>query len=204
MGGIPVGAWVRVKPSVQSPEFGWGGISHQSIGRVEVVDGDILRIRIPGRPNRWNGRVHEMELAPNHEVPTVPTGMVAGAWVRVKPSVQSPRYKWGGVSRGSVGCIRRVDSDGDLWISFQEAKNWRGRAEEMEVVPEYRGPTESGGFRVGARVRLQNGVRPRYGQGGVSSGSVGTVKSITPDGDLHIDFPEQQGWHGHPADLQHA
>ena len=31
---IRVGDWVRVKPSVQTPKYDWGEVTHRSVGKV--------------------------------------------------------------------------------------------------------------------------------------------------------------------------
>ena len=42
--------------------------------------------------------------------------LYVGARVRVKASVSSPRYGWGGVDASSVGKLKKIDDDGDVQI----------------------------------------------------------------------------------------
>ena len=62
----------------------------------------------------------------------VPT-LQMGDWVRVRASVQEPRFKWGNVLHSDVGRIVRLDDDGDVFVNFSNrVAHWRGRQEEME------------------------------------------------------------------------
>eukprot|EP01050_Picozoa_sp_SAG11_P030866 SAG11_NODE_9319_length_922_cov_1.029162_2_plen_86_part_01 len=63
-GVIIVGSKVRVKKSVAEPRYGWGGVSHSSVGTVASIDSDgDFRIEFPGRSNTWTGAKDEIELA---------------------------------------------------------------------------------------------------------------------------------------------
>jgi len=55
-----VGDRVRVKESVTSPQYGWGEVTHQSIGRIATLrDGDC-NVDFPGQKG-WTGRQSELE-----------------------------------------------------------------------------------------------------------------------------------------------
>lgn len=58
---IKVGDKVRVKPSVKKPQYDWGYISHQSIGKVATIQGNDLVINFP-EMSHWKGILSEMEL----------------------------------------------------------------------------------------------------------------------------------------------
>ena len=56
-----------------------------------------------------------------------------GDKVRVKPSVEHPRYQWGRATRSSVGVVGK-SAFGDLCVNFPEQGNWRADWSEMELV----------------------------------------------------------------------
>ncbi len=66
-------------------------------------------------------------------------GMIrVGDRVRVRPTVDTPKYKWGSVSHGSVGVVTSIAPNGrDLTVDFPQQSNWTGLFSEMEVVPTY-------------------------------------------------------------------
>ena len=55
-----------------------------------------------------------------------------GDSVRVKASVNQPRFQWGSVTHASVGVVDRLDDDGDIFVEFGFSRPWRGRQDEME------------------------------------------------------------------------
>ena len=57
-----------------------------------------------------------------------------GDKVKVDPSISEPKYKWGSVKKGSVGTVKRIDSDGDIVVDFPEQSGWKGLLKEMELV----------------------------------------------------------------------
>jgi len=59
-----------------------------------------------------------------------------GDRVRVKPSVTTPKYKWGSVNHASVGTVVSISPNGkDVKVDFPQQTNWTGLITEMEVVP---------------------------------------------------------------------
>nr|XP_022903495.1 E3 ubiquitin-protein ligase HERC2 isoform X1 [Onthophagus taurus] len=59
-----------------------------------------------------------------------------GDKVRVKPTVSTPKYKWGYITHDSVGIVRAISLNGhDLTVDFPKQPNWTGLISEMEVVP---------------------------------------------------------------------
>ena len=64
--------------------------------------------------------------------------------MRVKPSVTTPKYKWGSVSHASVGVVTeisgggsggRANGNGDVRVDFPQQNKWVGLLAEMERVP---------------------------------------------------------------------
>lgn len=69
--------------------------------------------------------------------PVVPT-FNEGDKVRVKPSVERPKYGWGDVDPGDVGVVRRVGpdgwcADGMLQVDFPKQYGWTALAVDMEL-----------------------------------------------------------------------
>ena len=70
-----------------------------------------------------------------------------GDRVRVKPSVTTPKYKWGSVNHSSVGTVVSISPNGkDVKVDFPQQTNWTGLISEMEVVPATHPRTRSGNF----------------------------------------------------------
>ena len=61
--------------------------------------------------------------------------------MRVKPSVTTPKYKWGSVSHASVGVVTEISGgggrsgNGDVRVDFPQQNKWVGLLAEMERVP---------------------------------------------------------------------
>ena len=61
-----------------------------------------------------------------------------GDRVRVKATVNTPKYKWGTVNHGSVGVVVNISANGrDVAVDFPQQNNWTGLLAEMELVPTY-------------------------------------------------------------------
>ena len=58
-----------------------------------------------------------------------------GDRVRVKPSVTTPKYKWGSVSHASVGVVTEISGSTDVRVDFPQQNKWVGLLSEMELVP---------------------------------------------------------------------
>ena len=59
-----------------------------------------------------------------------------GDKVRVRPSVKTPRYKWGSVTHLSVGTVTKFLKSGqDVIVDFPQQAHWTGSLAEMELVP---------------------------------------------------------------------
>jgi hypothetical protein len=232
---IRVGVRVRVKRSVVKPRYGWAAkMTHASIGVVRRIDSDgDPRVDFPGKEN-WAIDRSEVEVvgccasaspcscfggAPSCCGPSCcrPSCCVAlsrtvseGAHVRVKRSVVTPRYEWGGVDRDSIGVVTRIDADGKARVDFPEQSDWKALVSELEVVAsgekgKSSGAADAHALRRGARVRVRRSVSsPKYGWGEVDHDSIGVVTRVDDDGDAHVDFPAQSSWLAVASELEIA
>ena len=93
---------VRVRRAIDPPYYGWGGVTHNSVGTL-LSTGDPHRVTVdmPGRHNAWLAQLHELELAS-------PRLLEPGDRVRVRHSVRVPRFGWGSVDHDSVGTLLSV------------------------------------------------------------------------------------------------
>ncbi|XP_037324635.2 E3 ubiquitin-protein ligase HERC2 [Pungitius pungitius] len=65
-----------------------------------------------------------------------PSHIKIGDKVRVKPSVITPKYKWGSVTHRSVGVVKAFSANGkDVIVDFPQQSHWTGLLSEMELVP---------------------------------------------------------------------
>ncbi|XP_068449211.1 E3 ubiquitin-protein ligase HERC2 isoform X3 [Clinocottus analis] len=65
-----------------------------------------------------------------------PSHIKIGDKVRVKPSVTTPKYKWGSVTHRSVGVVKAFSANGkDVIVDFPQQSHWTGLLSEMELVP---------------------------------------------------------------------
>lgn len=86
-----------------------------------------------------------LPAAPAPSASTAPAGATAAAAqasikvgdrVCVKPSVSTPKYKWGTVTHKSVGVVVAISPNGrDVTVDFPQQNGWTGLLSEMEVVP---------------------------------------------------------------------
>lgn len=63
---IKVGDKVRVRPSVVTPTYKWGSVTHRSVGTVTAVisNGRDITVDFPQQAH-WTGVIDEMELVPS-------------------------------------------------------------------------------------------------------------------------------------------
>ena len=60
-----------------------------------------------------------------------------GDKVRVRPTVATPKYKWGHVTHQSIGTVTAIGTNGpDVTVDFAEQAHWTGLLSEMELVPQ--------------------------------------------------------------------
>ncbi|XP_043204412.1 E3 ubiquitin-protein ligase HERC2-like [Amphibalanus amphitrite] len=83
----------------------------------------------------WVRYIH-VELLGVTGVAATTTHIRVGDRVRVKPSVHTPKYKWGSVTHRSVGIVTGIINNGrDVTIDFPQQSNWTGLLTEIEPVP---------------------------------------------------------------------
>ena len=79
-------------------------------------------------------------FTPGNTSSLVPAGIVSSASfvirvgdrVRVRPSVTTPKYKWGSVTHRSVGTVFAIESNRcDATVNFPEQTRWSGLLYEM-------------------------------------------------------------------------
>lgn len=128
-GSISVGSRVRVRRSVESPAFGFGSVTHDSVGTVASITGPNCTVDFPEQPS-WSGVVAEMELVDG----PAPSGVISvGSRVRVRRSVESPAFGFGSVTHDSVGTIVSITGP-NCTVNFPEHSSWSGVVAEMELV----------------------------------------------------------------------
>ena len=68
---LAVGDLVRVRRAVDPPHYGWGGVTHESVGTL-LSTGDPNRVTVdmPGRHNAWLAELQELERAAPRELPS--------------------------------------------------------------------------------------------------------------------------------------
>ena len=198
---IQPGVVVRVKRSVGSPENGWGGVSHASIGMV--VERAKLGHEVKTNFNNdehpcWTGNLDELELVPPDANPTIAgtDGLRIGSCVRVKPGIATPRGGWGGhMNRLAVGRVAgwRTGVNNEtvkvIWPGLGQHE-WNAAYSELELVAEAEVVT------IGSRVKIHPEMSSvRLGMPEViSPGEVGTVRQVGPDGCVFVRFPTARRW----------
>ncbi|XP_047316701.1 E3 ubiquitin-protein ligase KEG-like [Impatiens glandulifera] len=170
-----VGEWVELKEDSGT----WKSIGPGSIGIVQGVgyldnqwDGNVL-IAFCGEQELWAGPNHKLKRAEK---------LVIGQRVRVKPTIEQPRFGWSGHSHSSVGTITGIDADGKLrMFAASGSRAWMLDPWEVEVVIEEK-------LRVGDWVRVKKTVsNPTHHWGEVNHKSIGVVHRIE-EGDLWVSF----------------
>eukprot|EP00802_Teleaulax_amphioxeia_P009307 Tamp_09323.p1 GENE.Tamp_09323~~Tamp_09323.p1 ORF type:complete len:659 (+),score=106.53 Tamp_09323:107-1978(+) len=69
---IKPGEKVRVKKSVTTPEKGWAGITHESVGIVSFVNHDgVVKVDFPSRSTPWQAHMYELEPIPADQLSTI-------------------------------------------------------------------------------------------------------------------------------------
>ncbi|XP_059652018.1 E3 ubiquitin-protein ligase KEG isoform X2 [Cornus florida] len=183
-----IGDRVCVKRSVAEPRYAWGGETHHSVGRISEIESDgLLIIEIPNRPIPWQADPSDMEKVEDFKV---------GDWVKVKPSVSSPKYGWEDITRNSIGIIHSLEEDGDMGVAFCfRSKPFCCSVTDMEKVPP---------FEVGQEIHVMPSiVQPRLGWSNETPASVGKIVRIDMDGALNVRVVGRLGlWKVSPGDAE--
>ncbi|TMS20567.1 E3 ubiquitin-protein ligase HERC2 [Larimichthys crocea] len=90
-----------------------------------------------------------------------PSHIKIGDKVRVKPTVTTPKYKWGSVTHRSVGVVKAFSANGkDVIVDFPQQSHWTGLLSEMELVPSVHPGVRCDGCQMfpinGARFKCRN------------------------------------------------
>ncbi|XP_038679268.1 E3 ubiquitin-protein ligase KEG-like [Tripterygium wilfordii] len=170
-----VGEWVRLRVNAHN----WKSIGPGSIGVVQGIgyqgdawDGTTF-VAFSGEQEKWVGPTSDLERVDK---------LMVGQKVRVKLSVEQPRFGWSGHSHESVGTISAIDADGKMRIYTPVgSKMWMLDPSEVEVVQEEE-------ISIGDWVRVKASVSaPTYQWGEVSHSSIGVVHRME-GGELWVAF----------------
>jgi E3 ubiquitin-protein ligase KEG len=167
-----VGEWVRVKPNVTS----WKSVVPGSIGVVQGIgyeENQCIIVGFCGEQDQYVGQVCNLERVES---------FVIGKRVKVKTSLNHPRFGWSGHSHNSIGTISRIDGDGRLRIYTPAGtKAWMLDPSEVELVEE----DEIG---IGDWVSVKANVSvPIHQWGEVCPTSIGVVHRVE-DEDVWVSF----------------
>ena len=113
------------------------------IGRVTKLDRDglhDLNVQVVWQRKGGTYWVRYIHVELLTQPMGVPGGQAikVGDRVRVRPTVSTPKYKWGSVNHRSVGIVSSISPNGrDITVDFPMQSNWTGLISEMEVVPSF-------------------------------------------------------------------
>ena len=74
------------------------------------------------------------DIASGNMVELVQREIKQGDCVRVKSSVEQPRYKWGSVTHQSVGTVVGFNKRGNAIVDFPEQSSWNALLSELDIV----------------------------------------------------------------------
>lgn len=98
-----------------------------------------------------------------------------GCRIRVAPHVLTPTFGWGGVTKGMVGVVQKVDANGTVVARFPVHQCWKAQAAELEAVDAV-GCHEDGRPLCVLDLRIRACYRVR---GGILADKVGYGKTAT-------------------------
>ncbi|KAG6628361.1 hypothetical protein I3843_14G010800 [Carya illinoinensis] len=184
-----VGQYVRFRPGMIEPRWGWRGAQPASRGIITSVhaDGEV-RVAFFGLSGLWRGDPADLEIEQMFEV---------GEWVRLRANANN----WKSIGPGSVGLVQGIGYEGDEWYGTTyvgfcgEQEMWVGSTSHLEKADR---------LMVGQKVRVKLSVKqPRFGWSGHSHGSVGTISAIDADGKLRIYTPAgSKAWMLDPSEVE--
>ncbi|EDV24531.1 uncharacterized protein TRIADDRAFT_56425 [Trichoplax adhaerens] len=113
----------------------------------EVKEGDIGRLDCDGLHDlnvqcfwQQNGgtywvRYIQFELTPIEITGSNDMEINVGDYVRVKQTVQTPKFKWGSVTHESIGKVLAITNNGkEVKVDFPEQSGWNGALDEVEKI----------------------------------------------------------------------
>jgi E3 ubiquitin-protein ligase KEG len=184
-----VGQYVRFRPGLAEPRFGWGGAQPESQGIITSIhaDGEV-RVAFFGLSGLWKGDPSDLQAEQIFEV---------GEWVRLKENVNN----WKSIGPGSVGVVQGIgyeggETDRSTFVGFcGEQEKWVGPSSHLERVDK---------LFVGQKVRVKHYVKqPRFGWSGHTQASIGTIQAIDADGKLRIYTPAgSRTWMLDPSEVE--
>lgn len=184
-----VGQYVRFRPGLAEPRFGWGGAQPESQGIITSIhaDGEV-RVAFFGLSGLWKGDPSDLQAEQIFEV---------GEWVRLKENVNN----WKSIGPGSVGVVQGIgyeggETDRSTFVGFcGEQEKWVGPSSHLERVDK---------LIVGQKVRVKQNVKqPRFGWSGHTHASIGTIQAIDADGKLRIYTPAgSRTWMLDPSEVE--
>ncbi|XP_052189235.1 E3 ubiquitin-protein ligase KEG-like isoform X1 [Diospyros lotus] len=127
---LEVGEWVKLKDhAARRKSLGPGSIGVvQGLGyQTDQWDGTVS-VCFCGEPELWVGSISELERVNRLQI---------GQEVRVKLSVEQPRFGWSGHTHASIGTVTAIDADGKLRIYTPAgSKTWMLDPSEVDLVVE--------------------------------------------------------------------
>lgn len=131
---VEVGMLVRCCKDYEEVQLG-------DIGKVVKVDREglhdlNLQVSWQHRVSTYWVRFVQVELLGFPPSVPAPVALKIGDKVRVKPTVSTPRYKWGQVTHNCVGVVSGISPNGqNAQVDFPKQQNWLGVINEIEVLP---------------------------------------------------------------------
>lgn len=184
-----VGQYVRFRPGLAEPRFGWSGAQPESQGIITSIhaDGEV-RVAFFGLSGLWKGDPSDLQAEQIFEV---------GEWVRLKENVNN----WKSIGPGSVGVVQGIgyeggETDRSTFVGFcGEQEKWVGPSSHLERVDK---------LIVGQKVRVKQNIKqPRFGWSGHTHASIGTIQAIDADGKLRIYTPAgSRTWMLDPSEVE--
>ena len=103
-----VGQFVRVRPNVKLPRYGWGQVKPQSVGVLHDVNGEHAYVDFTPQ-SRWHCLLDELEIDP------IIKGLRKGVSVRIRAGTVNPTHGWGALRRCGVGEVVLV-AEGRVFV----------------------------------------------------------------------------------------
>uniref|UniRef100_A0A0G4FUL3 RING-type domain-containing protein n=1 Tax=Chromera velia CCMP2878 TaxID=1169474 RepID=A0A0G4FUL3_9ALVE len=126
---------VRVKPEMENMTFGFGNMvddCRHDVGLVvdhkQTEKGLAVVVNFPEAPSF---KALKEELCRDEEAAKIQVGSL----IRVKPSIDNPRFEWGAVAPGLVGRVFAISANGIVEADFPSKQCcWKAPLGELEAV----------------------------------------------------------------------
>lgn len=120
------GRAVKVHPDIMQPEFQWGSVTKDSIGKVVRVEGGHASVDFPNQ-RRWHCLGRELEVEP------VADKIKLGSVVAVRAGIR-PSMGWGALEGDQTGTVVQVNSVN--LVVESKGNMWFGFLGELELAPD--------------------------------------------------------------------